>query len=183
MTEQQKIISAIAGKYADALTQTASASGSADYFLNQLNEVEEVLNSSHDLYVVMNNSSIKTAKKIEIIQDIFSGKIDQKLLNFLKILVEKGRFNEFGGIKEAYVENIKQSKNIKTVEITSPVELNFENKSNVLFKLEHKLNCEIEPVWTVDASLIAGLKFKIDDCVIDTSVKTKLENLSKNINR
>jgi len=182
MTEQ-KIISAIAKKYADALTQTALSSGSADYFLTQMNEVEEVLKSSQDLNVVMKNSSIKTAKKIEIIQEIFGGKINPKLLNFLKILVEKDRFSDFDGIKEAYIENIKRSKNIKTVEITSPVELNSENRSNILSKLEHKLNCEVEPVWQTDTSLIAGLKFKIDDCVIDTSVKTKLENLSKNINR
>ena len=53
------------------------------------------------------------------------------------------------------------------------------NKENSI--LEHKLNKEITPIWTVDKGLIAGLAFKIDDCVIDTSIRAKLENLSKNI--
>ena len=78
------------------------------------------------------------------------------------------------------VENLS---NIKTVEISSPIALNFENKSNVLFKLEHKLKCEIRPIWKIDESLIAGLRFKIDDCTIDTSVRAKLEDLSKKIVR
>ena len=99
----------------------------------------------------------------------------------MKILVEKNRFNELEAIFEAYNEMLEELSNTKTVEITSPIELNFENKSNVLFKLEHKLGCEIKPVWKIDNSLIAGLTFKIDDCIIDTSIRAKLENLSKNI--
>ena len=86
-------------------------------------------------------------------------------------------------IKEAFSKLTEEVSNKKTVEIISPVKLNFENRTNVLFKLEHKLNKEITPIWTVDKSLIAGLAFKIDDCVIDTSIRAKLENLSKNINR
>jgi F0F1-type ATP synthase delta subunit len=71
----------------------------------------------------------------------------------------------------------------KKVEIISPIELNFENKSNILFKLEHKLNCEIIPKWTIDESIIAGLVYKFDDYVIDTSIRAKLKDFSKVINR
>ena len=182
MTEKQ-IISTISQKYADALTETAAEYGSADYFEKQLKEIQDVINSSGDLKIVMSNSSISISKKLEIIDEIFGGKIDQKLLNFLKVLIEKNRFNEFSSIVYAYEKNIDKASNTKTVEITSPIELNFENKSNILFKLEHKLNCEIKPIWKVDDSLIAGLTFKYDDCVIDTSIRTKLENLNKTILR
>lgn len=182
MTETQ-IISAISQKYAQALTQTAIELGSADYFAQQLNEVCSVIETSQDLKLVMANTSISISKKQEIINEIFGGKIDQKLLNFLKILVEKNRFNDIASIQYAYEKNIEKISNIKTVEVTSPIELNFENKTNILFKLEHKFNCEIKPVWKVDETLIAGLIFKYDDCVIDTSIRTKLENLSKTILR
>lgn len=182
MTETQ-IISAISQKYADALTKCATELGGANHFAQQLNEISDVIDSSQDLKIIMSNSSVSVSKKLEILNEIFNGKIDQKLLNFLKILVEKNRFDEFKAIKYAYERNIENISNIKTVEVTSPIKLNFENKSNILFKLEHKLNCEIKPVWKVDESLIAGLTFKFDDCVIDTSIRTKLENLSKTILR
>ncbi|MGN0030975.1 MAG: ATP synthase F1 subunit delta [Candidatus Gastranaerophilaceae bacterium] len=182
MTEEQ-IISAISQKYANALTETAIELGGPDYFAQQLKEISKVITSSNDLQLVMSNSSISVSKKIEIINEIFSSKIDTKLLNFLKTITEKNRFDEFASIKYAYEKNIEKYSNKKTVEITSPIALNFENKSNILFKLEHKLNCEVKPVWKVDESLIAGLTFKFDDCVIDTSIRTKLENLSKGITR
>lgn len=175
--------SVISKNYAKALIEEAKETGEYTYFCNQLEEVSNVMKNSADLRIVMANSAISVSKKIEIVDEIFNEKIDVKLLNFIKILIEKNRFNEFESIREIFEEEVSKLSNKKRVEITSPIELNFENKTNVLFKLEHKLNCEVIPVWKIDESLIAGLMFKIDDCVIDTSVKSKLENLSKEIIR
>ena len=177
------IISEISRNYSQALLDTAIESNSVELFSSQLNNILEVFNSSQDLKVVMANSSISNLKKLEVIDSIFKDKIDRKLLNFLKILVEKNRFNEIESIKIAYEESVNKLTNKKTVEVVSPIELNFENKSNVLFKLEKKLNCEISPIWTVDENLIAGLVFKFDDYIIDTSIRAKLEDLSKTLNR
>lgn len=176
-------VSTISKNYAKALLDVAKESGSPEVFNTQLNEIMLVLNTSEDLNIVMANTSISIAEKLEIIEAVFGNKIESKLLNFLKILVEKDRFCELEAIKLSFAKMIEDMSNIKTVEITSPIALNFENKSNVLFKLEHKLNCEIKPIWKTDESLIAGLKFKIDDCTIDTSIRAKLEDLSKKIVR
>ncbi len=175
--------STISKTYAKALLDTALISNAYDVINSQLNQVVEVLETSSDLRIVMSNSSISTSKKLEILDEVFGGKVDVKVLNFLKILVEKGRFDELEAIKVSFNSMVDKLSNKKTVEVVSAVKLNFENKSNVLFKLEHKLNCEISPIWTVDKSLIAGLQIKYDDCVIDTSLRAKFESLSKNISR
>ncbi|MBQ8669428.1 ATP synthase F1 subunit delta [bacterium] len=176
------MISTISKNYAKALMETIEQK-SFEKIEKQLTQIAQVIESSEDLRIVMSNSSISTATKIEIIDSIFNKKIDSKLLNLLKILIEKNRFNEFESIRAEYSNMLEKRSNKKTVEVFSSIELNFENKSNVLFKLEHKLGCEITPIWKVDKTLIAGLAFKIDDCVIDTSVRAKLADLSKNINR
>lgn len=176
-------ISTVSKNYAKALLEVAAETSSYDSFLSQLQDVCDVLKSSEDLRIVMANSSISSAKKVEILDGVFANKIDDKLLNFLKILINKSRFNEIESICLAFKKMLDQRSNKKTVEVYSPIALNFENKSNVLFKLEHKLNCEILPVWKIDESLIAGLAFKYDDTVIDMSVRSKLENLSKKITR
>lgn len=176
-----KNISTISKNYANALLEAAKESNSLEQFSTQLEEVSTTLKNSGDLRIVMANSAISSAKKTEIIDEIFNGKIDLKLLNFLKILIKKNRFNEFETIRETYNDVLSRLSNKRKVEITSPIELNFENKTSILFKLEHKLNSEVIPEWKVDKSLIAGLTFKIDDCVVDTSVRSKLEKLGKEI--
>lgn len=181
MTETK--ITSISKNYAKALVETAQQGNLQEEIKNDLHEIFDVFNSSNDLSVVMENSSISTSSKIEIIDEIFKGKINEKVLNFLKILVEKNRFNELGAVINSYDDIMQQKSNKKYVEIISPIELNFETRTNVLFKLEKKLNCEIIPRWSVDKSIIAGLMFKFDDYVIDTSIRTKLESLSKSISR
>lgn len=174
-------VSTISKNYAKALLEVARENNSEELFRNQLEEILNVLKSSHDLSIVMANSSISTSKKIEILNSIFSDKIDEKMMNLLKILVEKGRFDEFEGIYNSYTELFNKLSNKRNVEIISSIPLHFEEKTNVLFKLEHKLQCEITPHWTVDESIIAGLIIKFDDYVIDSSIRNKIENLSKKI--
>lgn len=176
-------VSTISKNYAKALFDVASENGSFDYFKTQLLEIQSVLESSSDLRIVMANSSISASKKVEILDSLFVGKVDVKILNFLKLLVEKNRFNEFDSIINSYIDIMDNMSNKKNVEIVSSIELNFETKSNILFKLERKLQCEVIPHWSIDENIIAGLQFKFDDNVIDSSVRNKIENLSKNISR
>ena len=178
-----KMISTVSKNYAKALLDMANESSLSIQIENQLKQILETINSSEDFRIVMSNSSISVSKKIERLEAVCNEKIDVNLLNFLKILVEKDRFNELESIAECFSQMLNIQSNKKFVEIISPIELNLENKSNVLFKLEHKLNCEISPMWTIDENIIAGLVIKFDDYVIDTSIRAKLENLSKTLKR
>ena len=100
-------------------------------------------------------------------------------MNLLKLLTEKNRISELKGIYEALSGFKNKKTNKKNVEIVSAIELNNETKQRIIEKLNKKLNCDIMPLWQIDKSIIAGLVFKYDDYVIDTSVLAKLKQLSK----
>ena len=172
-------ISLISKNYANALIEISKQDNSFEDFKIQLQQVSDTINSSNDLKLVMDNSSVSYINKIEIIENIFKDKIDLRILNLLKILIEKNRFDEFDSITQAYCEIADNFERKKDVEIISSVELEIDIKGKILNKLEQKLHSEVMPRWTVDESLIGGLVFKFGDVVIDTSIKSKLENLSK----
>lgn len=172
-------ISLISKNYANALIEISKQDNSFEKFKTQLQQVSDTINSSNDLKLVMDNSSVSYINKIEIIENIFKDKIDLRILNLLKILIEKNRFDEFDSITQAYCEIADNFERKKDVEIISSVELEIDIKGKILNKLEQKLHSEVMPRWTVDESLIGGLVFKFGDVVIDTSIKSKLENLSK----
>ena len=54
-----------------------------------------------------------------------------------------------------------------------------ENKDKIINKLTHKLGKNIIAEWIVNEDIVGGLLIQIDDNIIDTSVKNKLEKLSK----
>ena len=173
--------SALSKNYALALADSFKDSHSD--MLSQLGQVKETIASSSDLALVMGNTSVSLSAKTGIIEDIFRDKIDNRLLNFLKLLVEKGRFCLIDEIYSSCCEIINEQENKKFVEVVSAVELNENYKTKISNIMEIKLNSTVVPKWTVDESIIAGLIFKYDDKIVDTSLKSKLENLSNSILR
>lgn len=162
-----------------AITYANSLFEADNNALPDLNTVLDVINSSKDFKITMLNPSISLQIKYEILDEIFKNELSEKVLNFIKILVEKNRFNEFEQIVQAYSDEVDQNNNIKRVEIVSAVELSDNQKQKAIEKLEARLQKTVKVGWTVDTSIIGGLIIKIDDDVIDTSLKNKLDKLSK----
>lgn len=162
-----------------AITYANSLFEADNNALPDLNTVLDVINSSKDFKITMLNPSISLQIKYEILDEILKKELSEKVLNFIKILVEKNRFNEFEQIVQAYSDEVDQNNNIKRVEIVSAVELSDNQKQKAIEKLEARLQKTVKVGWTVDTSIIGGLIIKIDDDVIDTSLKNKLDKLSK----
>ena len=99
----------------------------------------------------------------------------------MKILISKNRINEFGGIYADFVEKLNVIHNIQPVKIVSAIELDDNYKNNIVNKLSSKISKTIQPEWCVDKDIIAGLKIKINDDVIDMSLKNRIDKLSKSL--
>lgn len=160
--------------YAKSLSELDSSIVTA-----QLPQVIDTI--SGELGSVLENPSVKKNIKLEIIDDVFAKKTDKKLVNFIKVLVEKDRINLLPEIFEYSSQLYDEANNIKSVEIVSSYELDEETKEKVVDKISKKLNKSIKPKWTVSEDIIAGLVIKYDDTVFDSSLKTRIENLRKDI--
>lgn len=130
--------------------------------LSDLLTVNEAINSSKDFELTMLNPSISLQIKYEIIDEIFKKELNEKVLNFIKILVEKDRFNEFEQIIQAYSNEQDELNNIKRVEVVSAVELSENQKQKTIEKLQTRLQKEVKVNWTLDTNIIGGLIIKID---------------------
>lgn len=175
-------ISISAQNYADSLIKVGQDGVmSYDDIMAGLNTIKEITSSSPELYNVMVNPAISVDTKDEILNNVFSNQVNDKLINFLKVLIEKKRFFELNEIIEAYSDKVDNINNIKRVEVVSAVEVSEDRKQRLIDKLQNKLKKTVIANWTIDKSIIGGLVIRIDDDVIDNSLRNKLENLSKNI--
>ncbi len=175
-------ISTSAQNYADSLIKVGQDGVmSFDNILKDLNTIKEIISSSQELGSVMENPAISGKTKDEILNNVFSNQINEKLINFLKVLLDKKRFNELDEIIDAYSVKVDEIHNIKRVEVISAVEVSNDRRKRLIEKLQNKLQKTVIANWQIDKDIIGGLVIKINDDVIDNSLKNKLENLSKNI--
>lgn len=174
----------IAQRYARALAESAK-DGKLTYekISADIKTVLQVLKTSVDLQNFLINPIISAGDKKEIVAKIFDGSIDNLVLNFIKILIDKDRFSQFETIADVYDKILDKIHNISRIKIVSAVTLNEDTRKRLKDKLEKKLNKTVTFDWVIDPEIIAGLVIQMGDNIIDTSLKYKLEDLSKSIMR
>jgi len=174
----------ISKRYSDALVElTKSTDLSYDKIYSELMIVENTLSQSPDLNDFFNNPLISVEDKKDIIDKIFTNEIDSLMVNFLKVLVDKDRFSAFEEITRTFKDAVDKVNNISRVKVTSAVNLSEEAKNRLKNKLEEKMKKIVTLDWEINPEIIAGLVIQMGDNVIDSSLKNKLEDLSKTITK
>lgn len=172
-------------KWANALLELTKEDEtiSKEDVLSDLRGVAETFRSSKDLSEVINNPSISTEEKQVVICKLFQEKVIPIVYNFLFVLNLRKRLNLISEIADEFERELEKLKNIVRVDVTSAIDLTEERKGNIKDRIAEKLQKEVKVSWGVDADIIAGLIFNINDTVIDNSIKHKLDKLSESIIR
>lgn len=182
MTTSIEQISLSAKNYSKALVEMVRDNViSFEDLSKNLATVSEILETSQDLRLTLENPTVSEEVKSQIVEEVFKNEVHPQVVSFLKVLIDKNRFSEFSQIKADYEIKLDDVNKIQAVEITSAVELSEEYRERILQKLSEKLQKNIRPNWKVDENIIAGLIYRINDNVIDTSIKSKLDKLNKNL--
>lgn len=171
----------IAQRYANALMEFSNEKLSKEDLFSQIEDVQTSLKASDDLQKVMSSPIVSIEEKKNIISKIFGKSISETVLNFLKLLIDKNRFNIFNSIVKEFKNEINRQNGLLEIKITSAIELNNNEKAMIKVKLQKNLNKEIELEWATDKDIIGGLVFETGDNIIDCSLQHKLQEINKEI--
>ena len=172
-------------RWAKALMELAQEDEnlSKENILADLRSVAETFSSSDELSNVITNPAVSTEEKQIVICKLFQEKVMPIVYNFLFALNLKKRLNLVSDIADEFEVQLEELKNIVRVDITSAIDLTDERKLDIRNKVAEKLQKDVKVNWGVDADIIAGLIFNINDTVIDNSIKHKLDKLTETIIR
>ncbi|MDO9000317.1 ATP synthase F1 subunit delta [Sediminibacterium sp.] len=172
----------VASRYAKSLIDLSIESKQLEETRNDMKLVKQVCDENHDFVVLLNSPVVKTDKKVEILNSVFSGKISKLSLTFLNLLSKKRRESYIPEIAIAYDEQYKIKKHITTAVIKTATVLDTKLKSRVLEIVKQNTGeGEIELIENIDPSIIGGFVLSISDKQLDQSVKRKLNDLRKNL--
>ena len=163
--------------YGDALFEVALESGRMDEFRDEAVAVKAALK-------LMSHPKIVKEEKVKIIEDIFAEKISAEFVGLLRLIVEKGHFAKVDTVLDYFIDCVKEYKNIGTAYVTSAMELSEAQKAAVEKRLlETTKYVKFEMHYAVDSALIGGMVIRIGDRVVDSSVRTKLNDLTRELSK
>ena len=130
----------------------------------------------------MNHPKILKEEKLKVLEDVFSGRISRELLGFLHLVVAKDRYGEIDGILDFFIGKVKQHQGIGIANVATAVSLNEDQKKEIENKLLATTPFDrMEMHYQVEEDLIGGMVIRIGDRVVDSSVKTKLFELQREL--
>ncbi len=168
--------------YGDALFEVAVEDGSIDSLKQEVELVLNIFSENEDYIKVLNHPKIPMEEKISLIKEAFEGKVSDDLLGLMLTVVEKGRFSEIEEILEYFLTEVREYKKIGAATVTSAIELSGEEKGKVEKRLLETTGYESFLLdYQVDKSLIGGMVIKIGDRVVDSSIRTKLNSMAREL--
>ena len=168
--------------YGDALFETAMEKELLDILYHEKYALLPILQANPELFSLLHLLAFLLLQENVKLQQVFSGKIAEELMGFLSIIVEKDRQNEMISILEYFIQRVKEFKKIGAAYVTSAVELGAEQKAALEKRLlETTGYVQFEMHYDVDMSLLGGMVIRIGDRVVDSSIKTRLYGLKKEL--
>lgn len=170
--------------YGEALYEVAMESGvdRAVSLMEEIRCVEGILKENPQFDELMKHPGVPKQDKLKVVEDTFKGRVSDELAGLLEIVVSKERYKELPAIFAYFIERVKEECGIGVAYVITAVELNQEQKKAAEAKLlETSGYKKMEMYYEVDASIIGGMIIRINDRVVDSSVRTKLNGLTKQL--
>lgn len=168
--------------YGNALLELALEGNKLDSLYEEAQVLVEILQANEDLMKILCHPQIDKDEKKTIIENTFSGKLSGDLTGLMVLLVTKGHSKEMVKVLRYFIAQVKKEKNIGVASVISAIELSASQKDAITKRLVETTSYDaVEVEFEVDKRLIGGLVIRIEDRVVDSSIKTKIEALSKTL--
>ncbi|MEX0721722.1 MAG: ATP synthase F1 subunit delta [Balneolaceae bacterium] len=171
------LVSKAAHRYAIALLELADENKSVDQVLKDILFIKNTIEGSRDLLVFLKSPMVKPEKKVAALEAIFGDKVSDLVHKFITLIAKKGRENILGEITIAFIEKYNEYAGIITVEVRVAKALDENQLAELTQVLEKTTGKQVNIDLKVQPELKGGLAVKIDDTVIDGTIKHKLEQL------
>ncbi|MEQ1822807.1 MAG: ATP synthase F1 subunit delta [Fimbriimonadaceae bacterium] len=169
--------SKVAKRYARALFNSAKKGGVMESVESDLNAIVQLSESHDEFRGFLESPQIGRDDKIMIAEKLFSDRITSLTMGMLRLMLLKGRETEFAGMRNEYILLRRVEGNVLHATVTSAQELEPNQRTSIIAKLEEKSGKKVEAEFRIDASLIGGVRVAIGNHVLDGSVRGTMNRL------
>ncbi|MBQ7785984.1 MAG: ATP synthase F1 subunit delta [Clostridia bacterium] len=167
-----------ASVYGEALYELAKDENMSDLMLMQLKALNESFAAEPDFVRLLSAPNLSKVERKQILDTCFKGKTQPYLLNFLKILMEKGYIRQFSSCVQVFREHYNKDHGIMPVSVVTAVPMSDSQKEKLASKLAGITGKQIDLTNTIDPACIGGVRLDYDGKRVDDTIIHRLDAVS-----
>ena len=167
-----------ASVYGEALYALAKDENKSDVMLMQLKALDESFALEPEFLRLLSAPNLSKIERKGILDTCFKNKVDAYLLNFLKILMEKGYIRQFSNCVQVFRERYNEDHGIMLVSAVTAVPMSDSQKEKLAAKLAGITGKQIELINTIDPACIGGVRLDYDGKRVDDTIIHRLDAVS-----
>lgn len=173
-----------AATYGDALFELAVEQSKADALYDEAQAVITAFEDNSEVGKLLNHPKVDKIEKEHFLKDVFGKFVSDDMTGFLTVMVSKDRQSDIIAALEYFCGRILEYKKIGTAYVTTSKALDDKTKADIVAKLLKTTDyVDFNMNYIVDESIIGGMIIRIGDRVVDSSIKTKLDELAKDLRK
>ncbi len=167
----------IASRYAKAFFRMDLPLDTLELIQKQLEEIVQLLKAQNKLKQLLLSPLIPKVEKGDLLSKIFGQKIDPLLLNFLLLLLDKGRLAALPDITNAFKQNLQAKSGILDAHLETAIPLELKQKKRLLQNLEHHFKKKIDLKERINPNIEGGARLYVGHYILDTTIRKQLSRL------
>lgn len=172
----------VATVYAEALLRSARQRGQGGEIADELHAlVSDVFRREPFLEQFLTSPAVGRDRKAGILKQVFEGRCNDLLFDFLLVLNAHDRLELLRGLAGVYREMLDRAENRLQVVVRSAVPLADDQRERLTGELRAAFGKEPVLRAAVDPGLLGGMVVQVDDWVYDSSVRTRLDVIRKQL--
>ena len=182
MSSKSTFSNSTSKSYALALYELSKDNSEIDSVEEGIKNLKKIMFENNNfLEMILNPTILKEDKKNVIYNIADKSNFSPTLKKFLGFVASKNRLFFLNKIIESFLDLTSKNKGELKASMISSKKLSLEEQKEIQNELSKDFKSTLNINYKYDPDLIAGLIIQIGSVMIDTSVKTKLKKLEKNM--
>jgi F-type H+-transporting ATPase subunit delta len=171
----------VSARYAEALIGAIEDPGQLDAVHEEILAIGSIVRENEQLKAFLEGPSIALREKQGLIRKVFAERVSTTTFDFLRMLLDKHRIDQFAGIVKEFTRLVEERRNQLRVQVTTAIEVGVDVMDRLKRALDASLGKDCILVTTVDSRIVGGVVAIVGDRVIDGSIRTALDDLGKDL--
>ncbi len=170
-----------AGHYAQAILELAIEQKQAEPIGQELREIKDVLAANPTFELFLKDPAIGENERGQVLHRIFDGHVSPLLSNAIGVMNRKGRIGILAEVADAYHGLLDKHLGRVNVDVTVAQPLDEAAVAQVAEQIRATFKKTAQIRQLVDDSILGGMVLRIEDRLIDGSVKGHLDAMRRKL--